>query len=308
MVTNKQLKESITQKSILNISLLEKMVSNAIPKNQNVGIKHKGAVAIEFKILSDDSHDEDIQLHELDAAVLNSVFTFGVHDINEFSLEQLIGMIYGDFEKRHRDKVKNAVEESVARLKKYSVHIDAEKEFAHYPKLKNVDATFNGRLLDVEVEKRNGKNGKGTTVYRIRNSSPLMKYADALNHVEKIDINRYQLIPKRTSLKNVLMCERLLCRIVQAENPHNHMFKDDKDIMIFAWNKNIKRFSGIVGTNVEIFEKRKLEQQLDVLKDFWNRLEQNGLFLAFQWKECPCNYGAIRYKKISLTRRTEPND
>lgn len=303
MLTNKQLKETIKQKSILNISLLEKITSNVIPENQNVGIKHKGKVAIEFKILSDDSCDEVIQLHELDAAVLNSVFTFWVHDINEFSLEQLIGMIYGDFEKRHRDKVKNTVEESVKRVQKYSIHIAAEKEFAHYQKLKDVDATFRGRLLDAEEESRNGKNGKGTIVYRIRTPSPLMKYADALSHVEKIDMNWYRLIPKRANLKNVLMCERLLCRIAQAKNPHNHMYKGDTDIMIFAWDKNKKRFSGVIGRNIEEFDKRKIERQLDTLKRFWSELEHEKLVSEFAWKEAPCNYGTLQYNKIYITRR-----
>lgn len=303
MLTNKQLKESITQKSILNISLLEKMVSNAIPKNQNVGIKHKGKVAIEFKILSDDSRDEVIQLHELDAQVLNSVFTFQQYGINEFSLVQLVGMIYGDFERRHRDKIKNAVAESVERLKKYSIHINAEQEFTRYKKLRGMDATFKGRLLDIEEETCNGKNGKSTIVYRIRNPSPLMQYADTLNHIAKIDMRWYQFIPKQTCFENVLMCERLLCRIVQAENPHNQMFKDDKDIIIFGWNKNTKSFSGIVGRNIEAFDKQTVERKLDVLKTFWKRLEQNGLFSEFQWKECSCNYGTIRYKKFSLTRR-----
>lgn len=303
MLTSKQLKESIVQKSILNISLLEKIVSNTIPENENCGIKHHGKVEVEFRFSSDESKDEVIQLHEVDAQVLNAVFTFIQHQVSEFSLEQLVGMIYGDFEKRHRDKIKITVAESVERLKKYRIHINAEQEFVRYKKLRGENATFKGRLLDIEEETCNGKNGKSTIVYRIRNPSPLMQYADTLNHVAKIDMRWYQLISKQTSFENVLMCERLLCRIVQAENPHNQMFKDDKDIMIFAWNKNTKRFSGVIGRNIEEFDKRKIERQLDTLKRFWSELEYEKLVSEFEWKEVPYNYGTLQYNKIYITRR-----
>lgn len=302
MLGNKQLKECISQKSILNISLLEKMVSNVIDENQNIGIKHHGKVEVEIKITPDESCDKAFQLQELDVQVLNAVFTFWKHDISEFSIAQLIGMIYGDFEGKHRDKIKAVVAESVEKLTKHSIHINAKQEFEHYNKLRGVDATFSGKLLDIEVEISNGRNGKRTKVYRIRNPSPMMQYADALKHVAKIDMRWYQLIPKRSSLKSLSMCEGLLCRIAQAKNPHNHMYKGNMDIMILGWDKNKKRFSGIVGSRLEEFDKRKVEKRLDILKSFWEELKRNGLVSEFEWNEIPYNYGTMQYKKIYIRR------
>lgn len=309
MHTNRQLAELITSKRVLNTALVRVLQKNTILGNVLYNLQIKKDVKVGFTVFKKEGGENEVQLSELDIRIQSAIYTFYYYGVEEFSLEQLAGMIYGDFEKRHRKEALREIKDSIEKMTQYQIQIDANMQYEKYLRLKKRQAVFEGDLLNVGICHKHGRNGKETVVYKICEPSVLMQYAVELKQIVQIDMRLYEAMPKQINHLKMSMCEKLLHNILLCENPNNHIYKKrqadskSREMLVFGWDKNRKCYSGVIGAYVKEFDARRIESMYETLKIFLENLQGIDFATDYELAERPWVYQGKNYKKIYLQKK-----
>jgi len=217
MYSVEELEEIITHKSLCGAKITRTLKENEFSINTNIKVMMGQSGWIKLRIVEIREKDTT-QLTELDERVMNAVYTFSLYGVKEISIQQLAGMICGDFSRKNGKGFIERIKASIEKLEKYKIRIEAKEQFVNYSKRKDYKVVFEGYLLDIEEMDGHARNGRDTFVYWIRSPPILLEYASELKQINRIPMEWYKLMPPNLNIEKIGVCEAFLQQLSMRTN------------------------------------------------------------------------------------------
>lgn len=279
------------------------LVRRLVEKKVNVGcpieLRIKKDVKIKFIILTE-SMEKQLDITEEDIRIQDAIYTFLKYGICEVNIEQLAGLMQGDFNRRITAERIAFIKERIKVLNKIHIKINASNQFATYKRLKNTYAIFEGKVLDVQESAQNGKNGKLTTVYQIKSVPVLYQYAETLRQVISLNRKAFMCLKGNLSRERLDVYFELLYKLCIHTNKKNKLCRNHTPIILFGWDKNKKKMNGIIGKRMKKFDKRKSDVMLQFIYETLEELYSQELIPAYQIKKQQYVFFNQRYMKVQI--------
>ncbi len=180
---------------------------------------------------------KEIKLDYLGLCILDAIYSLALKGILSFTVDMIAKVLSGNENFRATAQFKEKIQEQVDYLKDVLIIIDATNDAkckSNARKKRNGDCIFKGYVLPVEKttikHKRNGYVDEG---YRIKDISPISRYASFQNRMFKVSNEILKVKGVNNTLQNIYIKRFLIRRIYQKG-------RKNKDIS-FLWNKKGKR-------------------------------------------------------------------
>ena len=299
MLSRKELDQMVKNVYMNNTLLVHQLVTEKVPRERTIESNIKKDVKVKLYITSKEEM-EWIQVTEEDISIQNAFYTFLKYHISEVTLEQLVGLMCGNFFRRVTSEKIIHIKQRVEFLANLGIRIDASMLCNWYPRLRTANLEKERKMIDISIATKNGKNGKITTVYRI-NSIPVMHYyAECLNQIIALDRDSLKCVRMNLSQEREEILFELLQKFCVHANPKSTLYEKKIPITLFAWDKNRKKYIGIVGKRMKELDKRRGNTMLSFIYEIIKMLDAEGLLPEYEIVEKSQVYFNQYYKMVQI--------
>ena len=197
-----------------------------------LGKKHPLSVMVEIDF--DKVYVAHSVITPFDIAVCDAVFTLVENGIQTFTLEMLCRALAGNEAKKVTDKLRNAVADSMDKMRHTDIRIDCTEEFLKRKLIRNSDLDWRPEhryiltsyMMPVEIMEyiRTGNNKHVKRGYRLLKIPALYEYAKEIEQIAGIPAEMFDACrPLSDTVDTILLKRYLFKRIEGMKNPRNHL-------------------------------------------------------------------------------------